>query len=122
MTIPLHTFVVLAYQKSPYLEKCIQSVLNQTTQDNVIIATSTPNSFIKNLAKKYHLEIYVNPEQKGIGYDFDFATNCVNSTLVTVAHQDDIYAPKYAAAVIDAYRKYPSSSLIFRVKGEGVLS
>lgn len=111
--IPLHTFVVLAYKESPYLENCIHSVLDQTTHTNVVLATSTPNKYIKDIAKKYNLKIYTNPEQKGIGYDFDFATNCVKSTLVTVAHQDDIYDPDYATQVIGAYQKYPSSTIIF---------
>ena len=88
----LHTFVVLAYKESIYLETCIKSVLNQKYKSDVVIATSTPNDFIYNLANKYNLRVIVNNEQKhGIGYDFDFARTCVNSEMVTIAHQDDIY-------------------------------
>ena len=49
----IHTFVVLAYKESEYLEDCIKSVLNQKYQSDVVIATSTPNKFIKDLARKY---------------------------------------------------------------------
>ena len=42
-----HTFVVLAYKESRYLETCIQSVLNQEFKSNVVIATSTRNAFIE---------------------------------------------------------------------------
>ena len=42
----------------------------------------------------------INKGEKGIGKDFDFATNCVNSKLVTVAHQDDIYDYDYAKTSI----------------------
>ena len=42
----IHTFVVLAYKESNYLEDCIKSVLNQKYKSNVVIATSTPNKFI----------------------------------------------------------------------------
>ena len=110
----MHTYVVLAYKKSEYLEECIKSVLNQKYKSKVIIATSTPNEFINEIALKYNLEVFVNPNPgKGIGYDFDFAISCGKSKLVTVAHQDDIYDYGYSYEIIKKYNKYPMSSIIF---------
>lgn len=109
----IHTFVVLAYKESPYLEDCIKSVLNQSVKSKVVIATSTPNSFITQMADKYKLNVITNPVRKGIGYDFDFAVNCGNTELVTVAHQDDIYDYTYAEKVIKAYKKQKKSTIIF---------
>ena len=109
----MHTFVVLAYKESKFLEECINSVLNQTLKTNVIIATSTPNKYIDKLAKKYHLKVVVNKGKKGIGYDFDFAKNIVETELVTIAHQDDIYDSTYAEEIIKAYKKQKKSIIIF---------
>ena len=110
----IHTFVVLAYKESKYLEECIQSVLNQTVKSNVVIATSTPNNFINDLAKKYKLEIIENKsDKKGIGYDFDFAKQCGKTKLVTIAHQDDIYDETFVEEVIKAYNKKKKSLIIF---------
>lgn len=110
----MHTYVVLAYKKSEYLEECIKSVLNQKYKSKVIIATSTPNEFINEIALKYNLEVFVNPNPgKGIGYDFDFAISCGKSKLVTVAHQDDIYDYGYSYEIIKKYNKYPMSSNYF---------
>ena len=53
----IHTFVVLAYKQSQFLETCIKSVLNQSYKSQVIIATSTPNPYIYDLANKYHLDV-----------------------------------------------------------------
>lgn len=119
----VHTFVVLAYKESSYLEECIKSVLNQHYKSNVVIATSTPNKYINDMAKKYNLEVKVNPNKgKGIGKDFDFASNCVKSELVTIAHQDDIYDYDYSKSVVDMYRKYNDASIIFtdyyEIKGD----
>ncbi len=100
----IHTFVVLAYKESSFLEECIKSVLNQELKTEVVIATSTPNSYIDDLAKKYNLKIKVNNGKKGIGADFEFALGCVNSELVTIVHQDDIYDYNYAYDVINAYK------------------
>ncbi len=109
----LHTFVVLAYKESKYLEECIKSVLNQSVKTNVVIATSTPNDYIDSIAKKYNLEVIINKKRKGIGYDFDFAKNAAKTDLVTVAHQDDIYDPTYAEEMIKAYNNQPKSIIIF---------
>lgn len=109
-----HVFVVLAYKESKELENCIKSVLNQSIKTNVVIATSTPNNYIKTIAKKYNLKLIINDNSsKGIGYDFDFASNCVNSDLVTIAHQDDIYEYKYAETVINSYKKHKDAMIIF---------
>lgn len=103
----LHTFVVLAYKESKYLEECIKSVLNQKYKSEVVIATSTPNDYIDNVAKKYKLKVIKNKNKsKGIGYDFDFALSCAKTELITIAHQDDIYDYEYSEKVVDAYRKY----------------
>lgn len=109
-----HTFVVLAYKESQYLEECIKSVLNQTVKTNVVIATSTPNDFISKTAKKYKLDVIVNDsKEKGIGNDFNFAAHCVDSELVTIAHQDDIYDSNYAEEIIKNYKKYNDAIIIF---------
>lgn len=107
-----HTFVILAYKESPYLEKCIKSVINQTYKSQIIIATTTLNTFIKNLAQKYSLPI-IEGKHTTIGGDFDFAIHSAKTPLITVAHQDDIYEPTYAAKIIKAYEKHPNSSIIF---------
>lgn len=109
----MHTFVVLAYKESEYLEQCIKSVLNQKYKSNVVIATSTPNKYISKMAKKYQLQLIENPNPgKGIGYDFDFAISCGKTKLVTVAHQDDIYDYNYAKEVVEHYQKYKDTLII----------
>ena len=110
----MHTYVVLAYKESKYLEECIKSVLNQKYKSNVVIATSTPNEYIYSLANKYHLKVNINPNPgKGIGYDFDYAISCGMTKLVTIAHQDDIYDYEYSYQIVNKYKKYPTSSIIF---------
>lgn len=117
----IHTFVVLAYKKSKYLEECIQSVLNQSYKSKVVIATTTDNAYIRELSKKYNLEVVVG-KHTSIGGDFDFAVHTGKTELVTVAHQDDIYNYDYAKTIVDAYKKYPDSSIIFtdyyEIRGE----
>ena len=53
-----HTFAVCAYQESPYLEECIKSLKKQTIKSNILIATSTPNDYIKGISDKYTIPYY----------------------------------------------------------------
>ena len=32
-----HTFAICAYKESPYLEECIQSLMNQTVKSDILI-------------------------------------------------------------------------------------
>ncbi len=109
---PLHTFVVLAYKESPYLEECVKSVCKQHYNSNAIIATTTDNKYIRSIAKKYGIPVIVG-NHKNIGGDFDFAVSCGKTDLVTVAHQDDIYEPNYSNEVVSKYLKTPAASIIF---------
>lgn len=95
-----HTFVICAYQESPYLEECIQSLLRQTIRTKVCIATSTPNSLIDSLADRYHLPVFVNTGKTGIAEDWNFACACADTPLVTLAHQDDVYEATYTEDIL----------------------
>ena len=70
----IHTFVVLAYKESEYLEECIKSVTNQKYKSKVVIATTTNNKYIRDLSEKYKLDVVVG-NHTNIGGDFDFAKN-----------------------------------------------
>ena len=48
-----HTFAICAYKESPYLEECIESLINQTVKSNILIATATPSQYIDDIAAKY---------------------------------------------------------------------
>lgn len=96
-----HTFAICAYKESNYLEDCIKSLLNQTIKTNIIISTSTPNEHIKKLAEKYNIKLHINTGKSGIGEDWNFAVSCVDTKYVTIAHQDDIYEPKYVEEILN---------------------
>lgn len=101
-----HTFVVCAYKESPYLEDCIRSLKRQSVLGNICIATSTPNDYITDLAETYKLELFVNTNEKRgtIAYDWNFAVDCAKTSLVTLAHQDDVYGRHYLERMLLAFK------------------
>lgn len=108
----IHTFVILAYQESDNLEDCIKSVLNQSVKSNVVIATSTKNDYIIDLASNYALGVMVNDKPSNKGKDYNYALNTFDTKLVTIAHQDDIYDRNYVKEIIDCYNKNIDISII----------
>lgn len=108
MTYTDHTFVVCAYKESPYLESCIQSLKAQTVRSRVIIITSTPNDYIKNIAEIYGIPYYINEDEGGITQDWNFGYTRAKTKYITIAHQDDVYEPKYleyAIACLEGSKK-----------------
>lgn len=108
-----HTFIIPAYKESPFLEDCINSLLNQSLESTILITTSTPNTYIKNLAEKYKIAYYINEtKQKSIAADWNFALSKATTGFATIAHQDDIYNIDYTKNVLAALTNYKHKALI----------
>ena len=107
-----HTFVVCAYKESPYLKKCIRSLLKQSVKSSILIATSTPNAYIEKIAEEYNIPLYVNEAEPGIASDWNFAYSKADTELITIAHQDDIYDENYLSSILDAVNKVKNPILV----------
>lgn len=109
-----HTFVVCAYQESEYLEEVVKSLECQTVKSHIIMATSTPNDWIREIAQKHQIKLFVNDTGKtGIGPDWNFAVSCVKTKFVTLAHQDDIYDSHYTEEIDAKVQKYQDAIMLF---------
>lgn len=90
-----HTFVVLAYEESPFLPACLLSLQHQTMPSEIIITTSTPVPLLTDIAAEFNVSIIVNPHASGIADDWSFGYRQARTPWVTLVHQDDIYLPGY---------------------------
>jgi hypothetical protein len=100
-----HAFVALAYKDSPFLPGCLDSLRAQTVQSRILVATSTPSDFIARTAADHGLDVVVNPKREGIAADWNFGLRTTGARLVTLAHQDDLYAPAFLAETLAALRR-----------------
>lgn len=108
-----HTFVIPVYKESPYLEQCIQNLLDQTVKSKIIVTTSTPSTFTENIAATYGIPYFINDTgQKGIASDWNFALLKSDTKLVTIAHQDDIYERDYVATVTAKIKNRKNDNLL----------
>lgn len=106
-----HTFAVCAYKDSPYLDACIHSLMEQSVPARVIICTSTPSSYIDEIAEKYAVPVFVREGMSDIQADWNFAYETAGTSLVTIAHQDDCYDKEYAKEVQECWQKYPDTTV-----------
>ena len=107
-----HTFAICAYKESSYLEKCILSLQHQSEKSRIIMITSTPNSYIREMARKYSIPLYINEGEKGIVQDWNFAYKQCKTPYITIAHQDDIYFKDYTKMAVDML-EHSRNPLIF---------
>ena len=108
-----HSFIICAYQESPYLEACIRSVLSQTVKSDVKLVTSTPNAYIQKVANRHGLPLIINKCGSGIADDWNFAIHTAETSLVTIAHQDDIYGKHYTEAIIKTVNQCDHPLILF---------
>lgn len=107
------SLIICAYKDSPYLEECIKSLLNQEMKCSVSISTSTPSTFINNLAKKYGVNLYVNKKSNGYYDDFLFAYNKAETKYVTLCHQDDVYLSNFSKEILKRTRNNKDILILF---------
>ncbi len=113
-----HTFAVCAYGESPYLEECIESLMKQTVPTNILIATSTDNAYIRHIAEKYHIPVFVNQGDHGITQDWNFALSMCKTRYATVAHQDDTYGCRYVEQLLKQMKSAAKPLIFFTDYGE----
>ena len=118
MTEALHTFVVCAYKESPFLPECIESLRAQRYASTIIIATSTPCSYIANISNQFDIPVAVNPYGGSICKDWTFALSQARTPYVTLAHQDDVYLPSYSENAIRKLQQQSNPLIYFCDYGE----
>lgn len=109
-----HAFVIPVYGRPPYLQSCVRSIMNQTTgAPRVLIGTSTPSDYIADIGAAFGIPVLVNPERANIAADWNFAMESSDSRFVTIAHQDDEYAPQYLETMGRLAADHPDMVLAF---------
>ncbi|MFZ4561527.1 MAG: glycosyltransferase family 2 protein [Saprospiraceae bacterium] len=109
MTLYPHTFAVLAYGDSPHLRECLHSLLAQTVKSTVILVTSTPSDRLYEMARAHGIPLFEAPSGRGIAHDWNFALDRVDTKYATLAHQDDVYLPRYTEYCLQALSQHPNA-------------
>jgi glycosyltransferase involved in cell wall biosynthesis len=109
-----HTFVIPVYDAAPHLAALIDSLQAQTgLRSEILLSSSTPSTELTAIAKRFGLPLHINPQRIDIAADWNFALGKAGTQCVTLAHQDDIFAPGYVVQMGSALRRNPAALLAF---------
>jgi glycosyltransferase involved in cell wall biosynthesis len=109
-----HTFAIPVYRTAPNLAPLIDSLRAQTgAHSEILLASSTPSAELEAFAKRHDLPLYINPQRIDIAADWNFALATAQTAFVTLAHQDDLFAPPYVAQLRNALHRHPGSLFAF---------
>jgi Glycosyl transferase family 2 len=109
-----HTFAIPVFRAAPNLAALINSLQSQVgARSGILLASSTPSAALDEFAKRHGLPLHVNPQRTDIAADWNFALGAAETEFVTLAHQDDLFAPTYVALLAGALRRHPGSFFAF---------
>jgi hypothetical protein len=109
-----HSFVIPVYGAAPHLAALIESLQAQTgTRSEIVLSSSTPSTELTAIATRFSLPLHINPQRVDIAADWNFALGKAETPFVTLAHQDDTFAPGYVIQVGSALRRHPAAVLAF---------
>lgn len=107
-----HTFVICAYKENPHIEETINTLENQTVKSKIILSTSTPNDYLKKICEKHNIKMFINEKPHLAGDDWNYGYESADTTLVTVAHQDDIYEKDFLEVTLKAINKRKKDDVV----------
>jgi Glycosyl transferase family 2 len=109
-----HTFAIPVYLAAPNLATLVESLRAQAGEaSEILLTTSTPSAELEAFANRQGLALHINPRRIDIAADWNFALSVTQTQLVTLAHQDDYFAPPYVVRLSSALRRHPSGVLAF---------
>ena len=108
-----HTYSICAYKESKYLEECVLSIINQSMKSNILMVTSTPNKYIKDICEKYKIDLFIRKGKADIQEDWNFAYSMAKTDYVTIAHQDDIYKEGYTENIYRSVKDNKKQVIFF---------
>lgn len=82
-------------------------------RSKILIATSTPSTELAAFSRRYAIPLHVNPQRIDIATDWNFALTVSQTTYVTLAHQDDVFAPSYVTQLSSALDRHTNANIAF---------
>jgi glycosyltransferase involved in cell wall biosynthesis len=113
---PLISVVTVTYNSQKYLEKTIQSVLQQKYKNfEYIVVDGGSTDFTKNIILKYknYIDKIIFSNDSGIYDAFNKGINIAEGTFVGIINSDDIYTPKALQYLVNYYKKNNNFDFIF---------
>jgi glycosyltransferase involved in cell wall biosynthesis len=109
-----HTFAIPVYRAAPNLAALIESLRAQNgVRSEILLTSSTPSEELDVVARRYSVPLHINQKRIDIAADWNFALEATRTEFVTLAHQDDLFAPDYSVRLAAALQRHPAAMIAF---------
>lgn len=111
------SIVIPTYNGAKFIEKCIESALNQTRPaDEIIVSDDNSKDETLKICEKYanKIKVYKNPNgPSGFVNGWNTAISHAIYEYVSILHQDDLLASTFLEEIENGLQKYPQVKHIF---------
>jgi glycosyltransferase involved in cell wall biosynthesis len=116
MSRPTATVIIPCWNGERHLADTIRSWLIQSHGDfDLILLDDASEDRSVAIAREVagdSIQIVQNEESKGLASNWNHAFSLAETDYVCLAHQDDLYDPRYLQTMLDHLEEYPSAGLI----------
>ncbi len=118
---PFFTVIVPVYNKEPYIQRSINSVLNQTFQDFELIIVCDPSTDNSNAEVEkftdHRIRVFHRDQPGPGGYAArNLAISKANGKWIVFLDADDMYYPEHLKSFWALSKKYPNEKLLASAK------
>ena len=107
------TFAIPCHDGARHLPALLESLLGQEgVRSRLLLVDDASTDASVEIARKVagdRLEVYRNPEPLGIPANWNRCASLVESEFFCLAHQDDVYHPRYGERLLGALRRDPEA-------------
>ena len=115
MLAPAVTFAIPCRDAGPFLRPLLESLLGQTRQDfELLLVDDGSRDDSVGLAREVagsRVRVHRNETPRGIGGNWNRCVELVATPFFCLAHQDDVYEPRYLELLLAALQARPHAAL-----------
>jgi len=110
----LLTISMPVYERKDFFRDALESALNQTVKCKVIVIDNcSSHDYFRQVCKEKGVTYYRNERNIGLAPNFAKGFELAKTKYVMNLQDDDLLAPEYVEAFVDAVEKYPDLDIFF---------
>ncbi len=109
------SIIIVSYNSEAYIEKAINSVINQTINYwELIVIDGNSSDNTKNIIGKFkkYISYFLSEEDLGIYDAMNKGINAANGSYISFLNSDDYLMPKYVEDIMNAQKEFKSPFLV----------
>jgi|GEM_PF-3448641 len=115
MIKPLISVCLTNFNGEKYLNKTIESVLNQTYENfELIIMDNASTDSSADIVRQYNdsrIKFFQNDRSTSVSKNTNKTVLLSRGELITILHSEDLYAPNFLEELVRTYEKYPTKKV-----------